>query len=382
VENIGKTVSTETELSTTKERKGCLTGFIDLFVSLMKVFLVGIGFLIGLPLLFALFIIVIVLFAVTLGIGGGLLGIVPSFLLIGHPMLASITLLLLVGIPVIALIYMLISHFAKLKPINLSVRWVFLTIWLLAVLALVLGLARGTNKPWFVVNKWKMSNTTNKSAIKGNGIYAEKTYLLYEPIVHAGIDGHLLANLQIEQIQSDTSSIIIKGDENLVNLIKYDFQNGRLRFSIPNPYSSKNNLTILLQTGDLKSIGTSTIGNIKINRAFGGESLDITMNGPGSFHADSLYMQSLVVRVRGVGSVNLSGKSDKARLDLTGAGRIAAFGLLSDTVYASVSGVGSIQCNPVEYLEGRLNGVGRISYKEEPETKNVISSGIGRIGRE
>jgi len=53
--------------------------------------------------------------------------------------------------------------------------------------------------------------------------------------------------------------------------------------------------------------------------------------------------------------------------------------LLSDTVYAKVDGVGSIDCYPVAYLDGRTHGVGSIVYKEEPVNKHVSTSGVGKI---
>jgi len=68
-------------------------------------------------------------------------------------------------------------------------------------------------------------------------------------------------------------------------------------------------------------------------------------------------------------------------LNLFGTGKIDALELVSDSVYARLEGVGSIKCNPMEYLEGRLQGVGQITYKYEPKVKNVTSEGIGKIGK-
>ena len=73
-ENIGKTVAAESTPVANKEQKGCLSGFVDVFVTLLKIGVAGLGCLIGLPLLFALFIVLIVLFAVLFGVGGGLIG--------------------------------------------------------------------------------------------------------------------------------------------------------------------------------------------------------------------------------------------------------------------------------------------------------------------
>ena len=378
VENIGKTVAAEAVTVAPVEHRGCLSAFIDLCVGLMKVFLIGLGCLVGLSLLFVFFIIIIALFAALFGAGSGLTGAIPSFFTVNNPVLAAITLLLVTGIPVVALIYTLIAYFAKLNPVNQMVKWVFLIIW---IMALVLFLSSGFR---IDRNNWHRNFTyiSDNQSIRGNGILSEKTCDLGGPVKYVEIGKYLFANLQIEQIQSDTATIVISGDENLIDQVRYDLKDGRLILSSVNPLRSENNLIVRIQTNGLKGIQSDIVGNIQMNRAFTGDELEIKMNGPGSFRADSLYIQSLTVRSEGIGSVSLTGKTNVARLNLAGAGKIDALELLSDTVYAHVDGVGSIQCNPMKCLEGHLNGVGKITYKEEPKIKNVSSIGLGKIGKE
>jgi hypothetical protein len=140
-------------------------------------------------------------------------------------------------------------------------------------------------------------------------------------------------------------------------------------------------LTINLQTNELKHVEAGFVGNIRINSAFTGEEMEITMKGVGNFYADSMFANVLTVRTEGVGSATISGKAEKVSLETSGTGSINAMELQADTVYAQVNGVGAIKCNPVELLEARLNGVGSITYKEEPKHKDVGWYGIGRIKR-
>jgi len=377
VENIGKTVAAEAEPTASKDQKGCLNGFVELCVGLMKVFVIGLGFIIGISVIFALFIVIIVLAAVFFGVGGGLLGFVPSFVIESHPVLATISLLFIFGIPIVALIYALIAYFAKLNPINRAVRWVFLIVWILALILFLTSGFKIDKNNWF--RDWNRSYVYDNKTIKGNGILSEKTFVLEESVNYVETDKFLCAVLYIEQTQDETPSLIISGDENLVNQVNYNLLNGRLNLTAYNHLHCENNLKVLLKTNDLKGIQTSFVGNIKMNRAFTGEELEIKISGPGSFNADSLYINSLTVHSEGVASVKLSGKANIANLNLSGTGKIDAVELFSDTVYAQVNGVGTIKCNPIEYLEGNLKGIGTITYKEEPRNKNVNSAGIGRI---
>jgi hypothetical protein len=335
--------------------------------------------LFGLPLILALFIVVIVLIAVIFGVGGGLFGAVPSFLIFDHPVLATSAFLFVIGIPVVALIYAIIAHFAKWKPLNNPVKFTFLLIWILSLALLVFSGFRFNKSSWKENWNWRREIG---NAVRGNGIFSEKSYDITDRVENLKISGFLPASFQIEQIQDTTLSIKISGDENLVNQVKYEIENGWLSLSAFTQLRSENNLTILIKTNELKAIRSNAVGNIRINNTFTGDELFIDMKGPSKFEANNLFVQSLRVRAEGIASVHVSGKANSARFDLAGAGSIEAFELVSDSVYASVEGVGSIQCNPTEYLEGKLKGIGKITYKEEPKMKNVTSEGIGKIGRE
>ncbi|GHT13654.1 hypothetical protein FACS189415_1600 [Bacteroidia bacterium] len=392
VENIGKTVAAEVEAPQIKEKRGCLAGFIDLTVSMMKVILIGFGCLVGLPLAFALVIILIVLFAVLFGVGGGLLGLIPlgwissgAFLTVSNPALATVTFTIILGIPIIALIYSLIAYLAKLKPLNKAVKWVFMGTW---ILALVLFLCSGfkINKDNFPnnMNNWNWSINDDGILIEESGLLSEMEYFLTESIDYVEINENLVASLQIEQSKSDSVSLLINGDNNLIDKVRYKIKDGCLYLSNERGYRfrSNNNLIIRLQIPHLSGIKTNAIGNVSINNAFTGDKFEIELDGAGKFQADSLYVKSLTASSEGIGSMVLAGKAAKATLRVEGAGQVDALELLSDSVFANVDGIGSIKCNPVEYLKGNLNGVGKITYKEEPKVKDTESIGIGKIGKE
>jgi len=378
VENIGKTVAADAVPVASKENKGCLAGFVDLIVGVIKVLLFGLGCLIALTLLivFIAFIIslIISIIASLFGAGISLSGIWPTFIVADHPVLAITSFLFLLGIPVVALIYAIIERFAKLKPLNRAVKWTFIIVW---ILALIMMFSSGFRFN-FADPDWNFESNT----IKGDGIRSQKTYSLEEPVSYVEMNSNLFANLQIEQVQDSSSSVTISGDGRLINQVRYDLQDGRLTLYPRRPLLRRNNLIVKIQTNRLKGIQSNMLGNIQMNNVFTGDELEIKMTGPGNLQADSLYVKSLTVSSEGVGSIQLSGKANKTRLDVSGIGGVRAFELISDTVYAHVEGVGSIQCNPVNYLEGSLNGIGKITYKDEPKMKNISSAGIGKIGKE
>ena len=374
LENIGKIVAAESASVSS-----------NLLASFLKVCLVIFGCLIGLPVLFVLFIVIVVLVAVMLGIGGGLLGLgggllgfMPSFLIVKYPVLSTITGILVLIIPVVAIIYSIVAHFARLKPVSQLVKWTFRIIWILSLILFFFSGFRINRNNWHD-NKWKWTAISNYNEIRGNNIPSQKTIDLDEPVNYFELGKFLHANVQIEQIWDEAPTIEINGDDNLVKEVKYELKNGRLILFSENRLHRDSNLKIKLRANKLKTVQVENVGNVRMSRAFTGDEFEIKMNGIGSFRADSLYVNSLTVRTEGVGSVNLSGKAIKTNLQSGGIGSVDGMELLSDTVYARVDGIGSIKCNPVEFLDARVDGIGSITYKEEPKNKNTRSSGIGKI---
>lgn len=378
VENIGKMVAARTESQVDREPKGCVSGFADVIVAIIKVFFIGLGCLIALPLLFAFIVVIIVLIAVFFGVGGGMIGALPFFLSANHPVLAVITGVIVLGIPVFALIYLIVAYLAKWKPMNQSVKWTLLIAWVLALIVFLLSGFEFRLNSDIWENKWNWSRS-GMQEIRGNGILTQNTIDFDEAVTNLETGSFLCGNLLIEQTVDGMPSIELSGDENLVEQVRYELNNGRLVLSANSRLRCENNLKITLRTSDLKSIQMNDVTKVRIDRAFISDELDVIMKGVGSFNADSLYVNSLTVRSEGVGSTNISGKAGKARLESAGVGTINAMDLISDTVYAKLEGVGTINCNPVEYLEGRSFGIGSVLYKEEPANKSISTSGIGRI---
>jgi phage shock protein PspC (stress-responsive transcriptional regulator) len=385
VENIGKMVADDIEKSDQKEnfdqkeKTGCLGGFIEFVGKTLKGCFFALGCLLTFPALLVIGMIFLLAIVMPFGIGGEISGIFPwylhgsiPFLNVSNPIPTSISLIILLLIPFIALIYGIISYFAKLKPLNAWIKWTSFSIW---IIALVLFLCSG-----FKVN-WKY--ISEKHFIEGNGILTEKTDTI-APIDHILLENGLVAHLQIEQIPGNYTSILLSGDENLIANVHYRVNNGKLRLFTDNHFylSRDNNLIIKVQTPSLKKIEPGISGRTYMSKAFICNELEIELSGAGYFQADSLTVQTLKVDLEGSGFVKIAGYARNVKFDLDGAAKVDAWDLLSDTLDAEVNGVGSIRCNPTEYLKGKVNGIGNIKYKNEPKQRNVRVFGLGSIGLE
>jgi len=392
VENIGKTVAAEAVPVNRSEHGGCLEGFISVIVTLMKIFLIGIGCIIALPLIIALFAVIIAVIASLFGVGGGLLGIIPfgladnlSFLTFDYPIMASISFIFFIGIPLVVLIYSIVASIAKFKPVEKSVKWILLAVWIISFILILSSGIKINKNSGFSWSGWNNDSTPSDSAS-----LTEQEYVIDQPFDTILMDEGVIGNVKIEQSNILPATIKVSGSEFLVKKIQHEVNNGQLRVSIPNdqkwtPFRfgrKKANLSINISTPGVKSIQSRAIGNVSIPNAFKVDDLNLEIKGVGKFQADSLYVQTLRTSAEGVGSIILSGQARKVYIDMKGTGSIDALGLASDSVYAEVKGIGSVKTNPASYLKGKVEGIGSLTYKEEPKEKNTEMSGIGKIGKE
>jgi phage shock protein PspC (stress-responsive transcriptional regulator) len=376
IENIGKTVAEEKRPGNTKNT-GLLSDLVRIAGGFLKFCFVVLTLLICIPLVFAIVVLVIILFSVLLGLGGGLAGMIPSgfldipgLLTLSHSMTASLTFILVLLIPLIVLSYGIIAYVAKWKPVHPGIKWTGFVIWLAA---LILFLCSG--------GFWR----TGIYSVE-NDVPSEKEYRL-PPITAVSLEDDLIAHLEIEQMAgSKTDSIVLQmsGNEDMLRKVQYRIKENELCLFAYDKrhFKSGDGLRIHIKTPFVESIKMKSVGKISIRKPFVASRLKIGMKGAGKLQADNLAVDYLKVDSEGVGSIHLKGRARVAKFDLEGAGKINAYGLQADTVYAAVNGVGSIRVFPTEYLKTQINGVGKITYKEEPKRKDTNVFGLGTWEKE
>ncbi|MDR0427027.1 MAG: DUF2807 domain-containing protein, partial [Dysgonamonadaceae bacterium] len=366
VENIGKTVAEGVDAEKKKGQQGCLS----FLIGFLKVSLISLGIVIGIPLLI-LFVLIIFFLVLLLGIGKDYSLFLDSILDFSvNPLILIVIISCIIGIPIITFIYMCIARLLNLKPLHKGVRWTGLIIWIIALISL-----------FFVkLSPYVRSDFHSVDIIEGNGVIEEKEMIF--PLIEKIKMRDINVNVQIEQIKEGDDSVLISGDSNLLEYLQLKNDDGLLeiRSSTRKPYKPTVPSIVRVRSKNINELTLKSLGNINLPQAFYGDELQINMEGAGMITADSLYVQKLNVKSEGIGSVTLVGQTKNATFDVEGAGIIRAFDLGVDSVRAQLDGVGSIQCNPSLYLDGTVDGIGEIVYTQEPKSKNISFSGMGKIG--
>ncbi|GHT75375.1 hypothetical protein AGMMS50262_10480 [Bacteroidia bacterium] len=383
VENIGKTVAANTETDKQNNKKGCVGAFLDFIVAFFKVCLVGMGCLVGLPLIFALVVVIIVLFATIFGVGTGFLGaVIPwsnnSPVLIAHPAWATVAFCLIIGIPLIALVYAIVAYLMKLKPVHKSVKWVGLIAW---VAAIVLFAFSGFKVNWSEIsekNDWHIGYTMKE--IQGNGVLSDRSEIM-PAIDEFELSGTLEIALQVEASPDDKTHLLINTDSNIIDKIMVEKNGNSLNLRNTKRWNLKPSSPIIvhLQTPKLKSIETNGASKAEVSGNFNTDELDATVSGVSKLTINELNLNGLDAEASGVGELTLAGTAKKADMDASGTAKIHAFDLVADTVNAETSGVSEVSCNPTEYLKGEASGASKVFYKQEPKIKSISTSGVAEV---
>lgn len=216
-----------------------------------------------------------------------------------------------------------------------------------------------------------------QNSITPSNNYINKSYTL-EPFERIECDfvGDIIYT------QSNNVSTEIYGPDNIVPLVEMRVDNNTLYISVKDQKRvrlRRANLELSISTPTIRFIKAKGVGNVKLEGQISTSQLEILSEGVGNISTKSLNCEDLKVVFKGVGNVELTGKSTNASYSLHGVGDIRAYNFKSESVDCFLTGVGNINCYAGESINADSKGVGNIKYKGNPRDKNISKSGIGSV---
>lgn len=239
------------------------------------------------------------------------------------------------------------------------------TIILLALISFSFVNAQSKNKSW------------KRDKIKGNGkeVTISKTTADYDEILAGGF-------FDVALVAGKEGNITIKGEENLLEYINVEVENGTLKIHVNNDKSIEcsSNKTIIItvpveKIGKIKFAGS---GDIYTKDAINATNLELSLTGSGDMKIET-NATNLSASLKGSGDVILSGKTTELELNLVGSGDIDSSKLNSDNAKAKVAGSGDIKVKCTKNLNAAVAGSGSIHYKGKPESIDKVVNGSGEI---
>ncbi|MGZ4357070.1 MAG: head GIN domain-containing protein [Gaiellaceae bacterium] len=154
------------------------------------------------------------------------------------------------------------------------------------------------------------------------------------------------------------TAVAIRGDDNIVPLIRTDVRGDTLVISEKHGFSTENGLDIRVSTPALDSS---------------------ILSGAGSVTADGINAKSFAADVRGAGRLQLAGQTKSLDVDVSGVGSVELGRLIARDARVTLSGTGSIRVYATGTLDATVNGVGSITYGGNPAQVSSHVNGLGAI---
>ncbi len=105
----------------------------------------------------------------------------------------------------------------------------------------------------------------------------------------------------------------------------------------------------------------------------------MTIKGAGDVAITDFRGERFEFDLYGAGDLVMDGEVDELAINISGAGDIDTRDLIAREVDVTISGAGNAEVHVTESLEGRVSGVGNLTYYGDPEHKRTRVSGIGNI---
>lgn len=233
-----------------------------------------------------------------------------------------------------------------------------------------------SRSPWGMLGFQINSESPVTEWITGSGNIAETT----RQIKNVN-EVQLLGSGELEIIQGNTPSLIIKAEDNLIPYILTEENGGRLTIKIKKGVGFSNNQPIHYQltVKDIREIDASGSAAIKSNN-LETDSLEINLSGYGTGNLNNVKVEKLNLSISGSGNMEASGDVNQLHISISGAGGFTGPELRADEVTVNISGIGRAVVWAVNRLEPEISGVGSVSYYGDPVVVEK-SSGLANVNK-
>lgn len=181
--------------------------------------------------------------------------------------------------------------------------------------------------------------------------------------------------------QGVTQAIVVTGDENVVNDIDTDVDNGVWNIDFEKDCYDNYDLTIFITVPSINEVELSGSGNITLNDFEGQQNnLSLDISGSGSIFLSAFNgLQNMSVEISGSGNILASADIPTLKtldIKISGSGSYDGFSIASDDCDINIPGSGNCKVTVNNNLDVKIGGSGNVYYKGYPTiTTNISGSG-------
>jgi hypothetical protein len=234
---------------------------------------------------------------------------------------------------------------------------------------------------------------TGTPAVQGSGKTASETRKTGE-FTGVALEGSADVDVRI----SDTTSVVVEGDDNLLPYITAEVKNGVLTISNTVSYRTQLGIRVHVTTPKLESADISGSGRISTEEIEANQ-FEASISGSGEISIEGLTSDNFVASLPGSGRLSVNElKADTFTGSVDGSGSITAVGsaqtldvsavgsgslglgeLASRDASVNVAGSGSADVHVAGKLVAAVSGSGSITYGGNPKIVKTSITGSGSI---
>ena len=181
--------------------------------------------------------------------------------------------------------------------------------------------------------------------------------------------------------QGETESLTIEADDNVAAAIRTQVVNGVLDISNLHDHlmtiSPTQTPKITIVVKNLAELDFESAGEIQLD-GLKTDALKMLMNGAGSVKLDNVQLSSLDCNLNGVGSVQASGAADTINVRVQGLGSFNGGDLHSQAAIVNLSGMGSATVWADNNLNADVSGMGSVNYYGNAQVSKTVE-GLGSV---
>jgi hypothetical protein len=186
-------------------------------------------------------------------------------------------------------------------------------------------------------------------------------------------------DFEVYLTQGPAKDILLEGQENVLNELSTQVRDHKLEIKYNrNRVKWHKPVRIYITTPELTEISVSGSNTVRGLTDWQVNNFEIDASGSNTVDLNLKGANEIKNQVSGSADITLNGDAKDFDIQISGSGKVKAFGLTTKTADVNVSGSGKCELTVTERLKARISGSGNVQYRGNPTVDTSIS-GSGRV---
>ena len=177
--------------------------------------------------------------------------------------------------------------------------------------------------------------------------------------------------------QGRQKEVVIEAQQNVLNELKTEVQNGRLEIEFDKNVGRHDGIKLYITIPVISEVSLSGSGSVRSENELKGDELKVNISGSGNMDIQARY-ERLKSVISGSGDMNLAGRGEYLEVQISGSGNVQAVDFEAEEAIVRISGSGGVEVDVEESLDVSIAGSGDLKYKGRPVVKSS-TSGSGSV---